>query len=71
MANFIVKNQESSKTKIMKDLEDFQKEMEGSTYKMVDNERKLNIQCSVFSGKKAKYGLISISDITNVQKFEK
>jgi hypothetical protein len=44
--------------------------MEGSTYKMLDNGKKLNIQCSVFSGKNAKYGLISMADVTNVQKFE-
>lgn len=45
--------------------------MEGSTFKIESNGKKLNIQCSVFDGKNAKYGLISMSDVTNVQKFEK
>jgi hypothetical protein len=45
--------------------------MEGSTYIMESNGKKLNIQCSVFEGKNAKYGLISMADVSNVQMFEK
>ena len=52
----------------MKDLEDLLKEMEGLTYKMQNNGKKLSIQCSVFLGKKAKFGLVSMSDVTNVLK---
>ena len=48
------------------ELEDFQKEMEGSTYKILNSDKKINIQCSVFEGKNAKFGLVSISDVTNV-----
>ena len=55
----------------MKHLEDFKKEMEGSTYKIMSTNKKINIQCSVFEGKNEKYGLVSMADVTNVQNYER
>ena len=55
----------------MKNLDDYKKEMEGLTYKIQNSDKKLNIQCTVYEGKNGEYGLITISDVTNVQKYEK
>ena len=64
-------NQEAERNIVLKNLEDFKKEMEGSTYKIMSNNKKINIQCSVFEGKNEKYGLVSMADVTNVQNYER
>jgi|APCry1669190288_1035285.scaffolds.fasta_scaffold81367_1 signal transduction histidine kinase len=45
--------------------------MQSSTYKILNSNKMINIQCSVFEGSHKIYGLISVSDVTNLQKFEK
>ena len=55
----------------MIELEDYIDDMEGSTYKIIKNKKKINIRCSVFEGNKKKYGLISVAEVTKMQKFEK
>ncbi len=45
--------------------------MQDSTFKIISNKNIINIQCSVFESNNIKYGLISVADVTNVQKFEK
>lgn len=45
--------------------------MQGSSYKIMSNKKKINLQCSVFQGNNETYGVISIVDVTNVQIFEK
>jgi len=47
-SNLFDSNQESQSSKFNSNLKDFEKEMEGSTYKIQNNGKKLNIQCSVF-----------------------
>ena len=49
----------------------FNNEMQDSTFKMISNKKIISIQCSVFESNGIKYGLISVADVTNVQKFEK
>jgi K+-sensing histidine kinase KdpD len=44
--------------------------MGGCTYKIQKNDKKINIQCTVFKTKNAKYGLISISDVSKLKKYE-
>ena len=41
--------------------------MGGSTYKLQKNDKKINIQCTVFKTKNVKYGLISISDVSKLK----
>jgi hypothetical protein len=41
----------ASENKNMTDLAGFNKEMQGSTYKILRNKKKINIQCSIFEGK--------------------
>ena len=43
ISNFMDLNQEAEKNKVSKDLEKFLKEMEGSTFKLKNNEKKINI----------------------------
>ena len=45
--------------------------MQDSTFKIISNNKNINIQCSVFESNNIKYALISVADVTNVQKFEK
>jgi hypothetical protein len=45
--------------------------MQDSTFKIISNNKNINIQISVFESNSTKYGLISVVDVTNVQKFEK
>ena len=52
--------------KIKKELDDLSKEMQGATFKIIKNQKKINIQCSVFEGKNEEYGLISMTDVTKV-----
>jgi hypothetical protein len=40
--------------------------MEGTTYRIVNSSKKINIQCSVYESKKNKYGIISVADVTKV-----
>ena len=45
--------------------------MQGNTYKIIRNKLKVNIQTQVNKGNEQIYGIISISDVSKVYKFEK
>jgi signal transduction histidine kinase len=45
--------------------------LEGLSYKIIDNKKKINIQSTIFSGIQSNFALITVSDITKVKLFEK
>ena len=42
-----------------------------SSFKILDNKKKINIESTVFSGINKSFALITVSDITKVKLFEK
>ena len=52
-------------------IEDCLQEQQETCYKIEQNKKKIKIQSSVFEGNYKNYSLICVSDVTNLQNFEK